>query len=211
MEQITIIISIIIVTFIGTYGIIVRRKANDKMLLAEGLIKEVENRIQKEIVDRASDLNQTARWLDEQIAVVLSQKRLAEKTFKESQEYVQWANDEIYKAQQLKKDLETLRNASFDAIKDNKKKMFEVRESSLWLYDHYKKTAEILGSALKDDIAYDEICSLLCTASNNMNVVRQMFIKDFRQTPEQYAQQKVNATGRNLQGGEEQISGFSKN
>ncbi len=159
---------------------------------SEGLIREVEERIEKEILEKIDELNKTARWLEDQIAIVSMEKKMAAKAKEEGIELAQWAHNENVKVLLFKDSAEHLQEQAKKALKENKVEEFYVKENTIWLYDHYKKVVDVLAEMTKEDIKYDQIYELLHTANMSLGNVRNYFVKNFRQTPEQYRSQRVN-------------------
>lgn len=167
------------------------------------VIANLEGEIQRQIFAKVEELDNTAAWLNEQITVVTMRNRMAEKQFSEGIGMVNWANGENVRLHGIKKDAEKL-------LVNSKKELYEVREASLYLYNHYKVLVEVLNGIVMDGVDYEQAVALLSTANSNLMIIRDNFANHFRKTPEDYVNQRDNISGKNPSGSNF-ISKFSKN
>lgn len=220
MNALIIILVIVIVTSLVTMSVIWQRgienvnKADLRAFQAENkrqdmettmrtVIANLEGEIQRQIFAKVEELDNTAAWLNEQIAVVTMRNRMAEKQFSEGIGMVNWANGENVRLHGIKKDAEKL-------LVNSKKELYEVREASLYLYNHYKVLVEVLNGIVMDGVDYEQAVALLSTANSNLMIIRDNFANHFRKTPEDYVSQRDNISGQNPSGSNF-ISKFSKN
>lgn len=81
--------------------------------------------------------------------------------------------------------------------KRNATELFHIKESSLMLYYHWDNMADLLSNILyyldpEDPEAEHEVGSALAAAEDNVGNVTNFFVSNFRMTPREYAEQKVN-------------------
>ncbi len=161
------------------------------------MAKRLEYFVQVRFVEKAKELNDLAKYLDEQCAVLTKKEKDIHSMFKNIRSKRIEVN-EIYRDTK-------------NAIKENKVELFYVQEASLLLYNHYKRLCELINTFVKDgEMEYERCFALSHTADNNKMFMDKYFRHHFGMSPEDYQDQKMQLGGK-TQDGEEFTSSFSKN
>lgn len=87
-----------------------------------------------------------------------------------------------------------------DLLKKTQIELYNVKESSIWLHDHYQKVHGLAKKLLKDGRQSPEIYSVMDTADHNMTVIENHFYTMFKIYPYQYKMQKKLLHGKNENG-----------
>ncbi len=156
--------------------------------------------VQVQVVDRTHELNELAKYLDR-----ITQRLIREKDIFEQDVFLKKL-EVISINEENKKLLEENKRT----LKSNKHQLFYVEESTLSVYNHYKRVTDILNTVIKSEVDYEDVFSTLNTANHNLLFVGNYFKDRFGMSPEEYVEQKVSLTG-TKQNGDTYVSGFSKN
>jgi hypothetical protein len=88
-------------------------------------------------------------------------------------------------------------NDNANILKKIEVRNYSVRESTIWLYDHFKRVVDILNNMPPTNKTFN----LLDSAALNLCSIENYFIANFGITPEEYKRKKKNISGRDNGGG----------
>lgn len=149
-----------------------------------------EQQLVKEIEDRASII--TARSIElDQIADSLNIRS-------QGIQYERMNNIQILnEAKQTEQVTRELLESNKIIVKGNEAQLYHIKETTIYLYDHYKKVVDILHNIMIGrGIEQYELNSTLNTASDNLNSLHNYFYRTFKITPDQYKKLKTNIVGK---------------
>ncbi len=118
----------------------------------------------------------------------------------------------LQETKKSEKQTQDLLESNKAVIKGNETQLYHIKESVVYLHDHYKKVVEILGDLRTGKgVEPEELNKTLEFMNGKLTNIDNYFLSVFKLTPEQYIKSKQNIVGRPKDNGYDYITESSLN